>query len=71
VERFRGDPEGLPRAARQILDAAVGSAELDGGTIPDSHRRLPAAFLAGQIDATEYRAEARRLVIQESLDLDR
>jgi hypothetical protein len=28
------------------------------------------AFLAGQIDATEYRAEARRLVLQESLDLD-
>ncbi|MGH9233661.1 MAG: hypothetical protein ACRD0R_10045 [Acidimicrobiales bacterium] len=67
---FRGDPERLPPAARQILDAAVGSAELDGGTIPDSHRRLAAAFLAGQIDTADYRAESLRLTLEDVLDLD-
>ena len=70
MERFSGDPERLPPATRQILDAVVGSAELDGDTIPDSHRRLAAAFLAGQIDAAEYRTEARRLVLEENQDLD-
>jgi hypothetical protein len=37
---------------------------LDGVTIPDSHRRRAAAFLTGEIDAVEYRAEVLRLALE-------
>jgi Antitoxin VbhA len=64
------DAERLPAALREIVDGAVGSAELEGVTISDDHRRLAAAFLTGQIDEAEYEAEALALALAEELEVD-
>jgi Antitoxin VbhA len=64
------DAERLPAALREIVDNAVGSAELEGVAISDDHRRLAATFLTGQIDEAEYEAEALALALAEEPELD-
>ena len=59
----------MPAAARGVLDNAAGSARLEGVTISDDHRRIAAAFPAGEIDDAEYRANALKLTLEE-LDPD-
>jgi hypothetical protein len=56
-------------AVRDVVDNVAGSAELEGVTIPEAHRRLAASFLAGEIDADEYRSRARSLTLAD-LGLD-
>lgn len=64
------DAKYRPAALRDIVDNAVGSAELEGVAISDKHRRLAAAFLTGEIDEAEYEAEALALALAEELELD-
>jgi hypothetical protein len=63
------DVDRLPAAARDALENAAGSARLEGVSISDDHRRLAAAFLAGELDEATYRARARELILCE-LSLD-
>jgi hypothetical protein len=63
------DDDRLPAAARDVLENAAGSARLEGVSIPADHRRLAAAFLAGELDEATYRARARQLILGE-LGLD-
>jgi hypothetical protein len=48
----------LSTVDRAAIDNAAGSARLEGVVIPDSHKELAAAFLAGEIDESTYRARA-------------
>jgi len=59
------DVDHLPAGARDALENAAGSARLEGVSISDDHRRLAAAFLAGELDEASYRAEARELILGE------
>jgi hypothetical protein len=52
----------LSAADHAALDAAAASAPLEGVEIPASHRRLAAAYLAGEIDGSTYRARAGALI---------
>jgi hypothetical protein len=62
------DTERLPAALRDVIDNAMGSAELEGVAVSDAHRQLAAAFLTGQIDETAYQAEALALALAEEFD---
>jgi Antitoxin VbhA len=59
------DVESLPAAVRKVVENAAGSARLEGVTIADEHRRLAAAFLAGDIDEATYRAKAVALTVDD------
>jgi Antitoxin VbhA len=48
---------------QDVVESVAGSSRLEGVTIPDEHQQLAAAFLAGEIDADEYRAKARALTL--------
>ena len=50
-------------AVHEVVDSVAGSAQLEGVAIPEAHRMLAASFLAGQMDAHEYRARARSLTL--------
>ena len=45
--------------------AGTGGGDLEGVTIADEHRRLAAAFLAGDIDEATYRAKAVALTVDD------
>lgn len=64
------DAERLPAALGDVVDNAIGSAELEGVVMSDAHRQLAAAFLTGEIDEAEYEAEALALALAEELELD-
>ncbi|HEX6236612.1 MAG TPA: hypothetical protein VFZ68_05435 [Acidimicrobiales bacterium] len=59
------DVDRLPAATRDVLENAAGSARLEGVSISDDHRRLAAAFLAGEFDEATYRAKSRELILGE------
>lgn len=69
VAQHHVDTDRSLAAVRDVVDSVAGSAELEGMTIPEAHRTLAASFLAGEIDADEYRARARSLTLTD-LGLD-
>lgn len=63
------DTDRSSATAQDVVDSVAGSSRLEGVTIPDEHRQLAAAFLAGEMDAAEYRAKARAMMLAD-LGLD-
>ncbi len=63
------DSKRFTDAVRDVVDSVAGSSRLEGVTIPDKHRELAAAFLAGEMDAAEYRVKVRAMTLAD-LGLD-
>lgn len=62
ADRLSTSREGVD-GPRLLLDNVAASARLEGQELPEEDEKLAAAYLAGEIDATEYRQRILQLVV--------